>query len=61
MRVIAGAPTRTSFDNLYLGLDILLVKKVCVYTVGVFMYKYTEGMLPELFLNMFTAISDAYN
>ena len=61
MRVIAGAPGRTSFDNLYLGHNIRLVEKVCVSTVGVLMYTYIKGMLPELFLNMFTATSDAYN
>ena len=61
VRVIAGVPSRTNVDNLYLELDILPVKKGFVYTIGIFMYKYISGMLPELFLNIFTSISDVHD
>ena len=59
--VIAGVPSRTNVDNLYLELDILPVKKIFVYTIAISMYKYMNGMLPELFLGMFTSISDIHN
>ena len=57
VRVIAGVPPRTNIDHFYLELDILPVRKIFVYTISIFMYKYMNGMLPELFLDMFTSIS----
>ena len=41
----------------YLELDILPVRKIFLYTIGIFIYKYMNGMLPELFLDMFTSIA----
>ena len=61
VRVIAGVPPRTNADNLYLELDILPVKKIFVYAISIFMYKYMNAMLPELFLHMFTPISDIHS
>ena len=61
VRVIAGVPPRTNADNLYLELDVLPVKKIFVYVISIFMYKYMNGMLPELFRDMFTPISDTHS
>ena len=61
VRIIAGVPPRTSADNLYLELDILPVKKIFVHAISIFMYKYVNGMLPELFLDMFTLVSEIHN
>ena len=61
VRVIAGAPPRTNADNLYLELDILPNKKIFVYAITILMYKYMNAMLPELFLYMFTPISDIHS
>ena len=61
VRIIAGVPPRTSADNLYLELDILPVKKIFVHAISIFMYKYVNGMLPELFLDMFTPVSEIHN
>ena len=61
VRVIAGVPPRTNADNLYLELDVLPVKKIFVYAISIFMYKYMNGMLPELFRDMFTHISDIHS
>ena len=61
VRIIAGVPPRTSADNLYLELDILPVKKIFVHAKGIFMYKYVNRMLPELFLDMFTPVSEIHN
>ena len=61
VRVIVGVPPRTNVGNFYLELDILPVRNIFVYTIAIFMYKYMNGMLPELFLSMFTSISDIHN
>ena len=61
VRVIAGVPPRTNSDNLHLELDILPVKKIFVYAISIFMYKYMNAMLPELFFDMFTPISDIHS
>ena len=61
VRIITGVPPRTSADNLYLELDILPVKKIFVHAISIFMYKYVNGMLPVLFQDMFTPISDIHN
>ena len=60
VRVIAGVPPRTNADNLYLELDVLPVKKIFVYAISIFMYKNMNEMLPELFRDMFTPISDIH-
>ena len=59
--IIAGVPQRTGADDLYLELDILPVKKIFVHAISIFMYKFVNGMLPKLFLDMFTPISDIHN
>ena len=61
VRVIAGVPPRSLADNLYLELDILPVQKIFVYAISIFMYKYMNAMLPELFLDMFTPISNIHS
>ena len=61
VRVIAGVPPRTNVDHFYLELDILPVRKIFVYTISILMYKCMNGMLPELFLDMFTSISDIHS
>ena len=61
VRVIAGVPPRTNVDHFYLELEILPVRKIFVYTTSIFMYKCMNGMLPELFLDIFTSISDIHN
>ena len=61
VRIIAGVPPRTSADNLYLELDILPVKKIFVHAISIFMYKYVNRILPELFLDMFTPVSEIHN
>ena len=55
VRVISGVPPPTNADNLYLELP---VKKIFVYIISIFMYRYMNGMLPELFLDMFNPIID---
>ena len=62
VRIITGVPPRTSADNLYLELDIVPVKtKKSVRAISIFMYKYVNGMLSELFLDMVTPVSEIRN
>ena len=61
MKLIAGYPRRTDAVALYVKLNILPLKKLYVYNVGLFMYKYDNDMLHELFADMFTPVCKIYN
>ena len=61
LRVIAGVPPRTHTDNLFVQFDIFPVKRHCVYTICIFMYKYDNGMLPELFCDMVTPVNHIHD
>ena len=61
VKLIAGVPRRTNADALYVKLNILPLKKLYVYNVGLFMYKYDNDMLPELFADMFTPVCKIHN
>ena len=61
VKLIAGVPRRTNADALYVKLNILPLKKLFVYNVGLFMYKYDNDMLPELFADMFTPVCNIHN
>ena len=50
--------SRAKNENLYSELDILQVKEVFVYII---MYRYINGMLPEVFMGMFTSICDVHD
>lgn len=60
VRIISGVPPRTNTDMLYEKLDILSVKRLFTYNVAMFMYKYDNDMLPELFTNSFTPVSSIH-
>ena len=58
--IIAGVPRRTSSDHLYFELNILKLKKLYFYAVGLCMYQYENDMLPELFKDMFIKVTDVH-
>ena len=60
VRIIAGVPRRTSSDHSYCELNILKLKKLYLYTVGLCMYKYENEMPPELFKDMFIKVTDVH-
>ena len=60
VRIIAGVSRRTSSDHLYCELNILKLKKLYLYAVGLCMYKYENDMLPELFKDMFIKVTDVH-
>ena len=54
IRVISGVPPMTHTDPLFKNLKILTLRGIYVYTIGLFMFKFTSRMLPEhLFDPMF--------
>ena len=42
IRIINGIPPRTNVDNLYVMHNILSVKRLDSYNVGLFMYTYSN-------------------
>ena len=61
VNLIAGVPRRTDAIALYVKLNILPLKKLYVYNVGLFMYKYDNDMLHELLADMFTLVCNIHN
>ena len=56
-----GVPPRTHVESLYADLNIMPLKKMYLYTVGLFMYKFNNDMLPEMFVDMFTHVSTIHD
>ena len=61
VRIIAGVPPRTHVESLYADLNIMPLKKMYLYTVGLFMYKFNNDMLPEMFVDMFAHVSTIHD
>ena len=60
MRIISGEPPRTNMDNFYIDMNILTVKNIYNYNIGLFMYKYVNSKTPDVFNNFFSNISDIH-
>jgi hypothetical protein len=54
IRIICKTAYLEHTDPLFKKLNILPVKKVYVYNVAQFMYKWNNGLLPDIFDTMFT-------
>ena len=50
IRIINGVPPRTNMHNLFIKHNILSVKRLYSNNVGLFMYKYSNDILPDVFL-----------
>ena len=59
-RIISGVPPRTNIDIFYVEINILTVKRIYNYSIGLFMYKYVNKMTPDVFDNFFRNISDIH-
>ena len=46
--------------NFYIENNILTVKHIYNYNIGLFMYKYVNKMTPDVFDNFFSSISDIH-
>ena len=53
IRIINGVPPRTNVKRLYVTMGILSLKCIYNYAIGIFVYKYVNNMLPDLFVNFF--------
>ena len=60
MRIISCVPPRTNIDQFYIENNILIVKHIYSYNIGLFMYKYVNNMTPDVFDNFFSNISDIH-
>ena len=61
VRIIAGVPPRTHVEYLYAAINTMPLKKMYLYTVGSFMYKFKNDMLQEMFVDMFTHVSTIHD
>ena len=53
MRKISGVPPRKNIDQFYIENNILIVKHIYSYNIGLFMYEYVNNMTPDVFDNFF--------
>lgn len=53
IRIISKVPNRTHTADLFVNLNVLSLSHIYDYSVAIFMYKYTKGLLPKLFDEMF--------
>ena len=53
IRIINGVPPRTNVERLYVTMGNFSLKRIYNYAIGLFMHKYVNNMLPELFVDFF--------
>ena len=61
IRIINGIPPRTNVDHLNIQQNILSVNRLYYYNIGIFMYKFSNSMLPEMFDSFFSRIEDTHS
>ena len=61
IRIINGIPPRTNVDHLYIQQNILSVNRLYYYNIWIFMYKFSNSMLPEMFHSFFSKIEDRHS
>ena len=61
IRIINGIPPRTNVDHLYIQQNILSVNRLYYYNIGIFMYKFSNSMRPEMFDSFFSRIEDTHS
>ena len=60
IRIINSISPRTNVDHLYIQQNILSVNRLYYYNIGIFMYKLSSSMLPEMFDSFFSKIEDTH-
>ena len=58
IRIINGVPSKTNVERLYVTMGILSLKRIYNHAIGLFMYKYVNNMLPELFVDFFSNVTE---
>ena len=61
IRIINGVPPRTNTEYLYIQHSVLTVKRLYCYNIGLFIYKYSNSMLPEMWNIYFNKIEDIHS
>ena len=61
IRIINGVPPRTNTEYLYIQHSVLTVKRLYYYNIELFMYKYSNSTLPEMFNIYFDKIEDTHS
>ena len=61
IRIINGVPPRTNVERLHVTMGILSSKRIYNYAIGLFIYKYVNNMLPELFVDSFSNVTDLHH
>ena len=60
VRIVHGVSPRTNANKLYFDHNILSLKRLYSYNIGIFMYRYSKNMLPELFEIFFCNVASAH-
>ena len=60
IRIINGIPPRTNVDHLYIQQNVLSVNRLYYYNIGIFMYKFSNIMLSEMFDSFFSRIEETH-
>ena len=58
--IVHGVSHRTNANKLYFDHNILSLKRLYSYNIGIFMYKFSKNMLPELFDNFFCNVASVH-
>ena len=61
IRIINCILPRTNVDHLYIQQNILSVNRLYYYDIGIFMYTFSNSMLPEMFYSFFSRIEDGHS
>ena len=60
VHLIAAVTPCTNTDPLHSALNIMPLKSLYMYAIGLFMYKSSNEMFPELFANMFIHVKSIH-
>ena len=61
VHLIAAVTPCTNTDPLHSALNIMPLKSLYMYAIGLFMYKSSNEMFPELFANMFIHVDEVHS
>ena len=61
VRIICGVHPRTHTEPLFKAMNILDIDQIRDYSIALFMYKMSNGMLPSIFEIMFIQTSDVHS
>ena len=60
VRIVSGVPPRTHTKPLFEDMNILTISQIFNYSLGMFMYKVVNHMMPPLFNHLFISTSNVH-